>query len=69
MIQLCNIILTVDVNMWDVHVTEHRHRFPREAVEPSSLEIFGIHLGMILGNQLQMAVLLSRGVRPDGLHR
>lgn len=32
-----------------VRVTQHWHRFPKEAVESSSLQILRSHLGMILG--------------------
>lgn len=35
-----------------VSVTKHWHRFPREVVEPPSLEIFKSCLDTILGNWL-----------------
>lgn len=35
-----------------VGMFQHRHRLPREAVEFSSLDTFGSHLDMDLGNLL-----------------
>jgi len=38
--------------LFTVRVTEHWHRFPREAVESPTLEILKSHLDMVLGNRL-----------------
>lgn len=38
-------------------MTEHWHRFPKEGVEPPSLEIFKSCLDIVLGNRVQVALL------------
>ena len=43
-----------------VTVTKHWHRFPREAVESPSLEIFRSSLDTVLGSRL-LVVLLEQG--------
>lgn len=47
---------------------EQWYGLPREVVESPSLEIFKIHLSMVLGNLLYVS-LLEQGVGPDGLQR
>jgi len=40
-----------------VRVTKHRHKMPREVVEPPFLEIFKSYSDTVLGNWLYVAVL------------
>lgn len=46
-------------HFFTVRVVEHCNRFPREVVEPPTLEIFKTRLDMVLGNLIEVA--FSRG--------
>jgi len=54
-------ILKIRKNFCTVHVTEHWHKLPTEAVESPSLEIFISCLDMVLGN-LFCAAMLEQGL-------
>ena len=49
--------LSIGKHFFTVRVTKRCHRLPREAVDCLSLEMFKSHLGIALGNQLQVALL------------
>jgi len=53
--------VNVREHFFTVRVTKPWHRLPREAVESPSLEIFKSHLDMVLGNQLEAALLEQEG--------
>jgi len=44
-----------------VRVIKHWHRLRREVVECPLLEIFKIHLDMVLGNLIQVTLLEQEG--------
>jgi len=48
-------------HFFTVRVTEHWHRLPTEVTASPSLEIFKSHLNMVLGKQLEVALLEQRG--------